>query len=312
MENPPGSAESSPLAVRVSTLPNPTSMSPPTSALSAYFPSSTGPPSRSPSDPTSESSHQYTSPPISPPIFDIYNTESIRILRDVELAIDPNYQSRSSTFGADNDLPNAFASTSRQMSRMSRLSPRENPFSPIAARLSSRRVRPIVLELIHALGHYIDALWSVRRPNERCVWIADPGTQKPLPGVGAQGRKWTSKTITAVQEGKTLGYVAQLPGDKDVACWREEVSWALADVNAVVGIMKGLGWAFASALAKGEYGLVEDQNVLGVNGEGGNIVRLLNDLEEALWCVSLLLCRIILKAGATHHREAPISHMSFH
>ena len=89
--------------------------------------------------------------------------------------------------------------------------------------------------------------------------------------------------ITAVQEGKASGHVNNPPTREDARFWQSEVTYALKDVDDVVGIYKGSMWAFNKAVKPGRYGDVVDGNVLGSDGEGGNIARLLNDLEESMW-----------------------------
>jgi hypothetical protein len=155
----------------------------------------------------------------------------------------------------------------------------------IVDRLVSRRIRPIVLELIHALGHYIYILWSITYPERPCPWIMTAGdnTQPPLL------RGWRSHTITAVAEYRAEGAELATPSPVTLAFWRAEVGYALRDVEEVVGVWKKRGRIFASSLKAGQYGDAEDGNVLGKveAGEGGNMARLLNDLEEAIWGDSL-------------------------
>ncbi|ORX34509.1 hypothetical protein BD324DRAFT_653283 [Kockovaella imperatae] len=179
------------------------------------------------------SSSEYT-PSLSPlptPDVDFYTTESVRALRDVELAV-------------DHSKVRPLASA--------------NPFSDITSRLGSRRIRPLVLELVQALGHYVDALWFVLYPDRPCPWIQ------------------TSRTIQAVQEGKKLGYVNVPTGD-DVVFWGNEVEHAIREVDEAVGIYKGVGWAFRSAMEEGGYGNVT------VGDPNSDVMRLLKDLEDTLW-----------------------------
>ena len=150
----------------------------------------------------------------------------------------------------------------------------ENPFIDLAPRLGSRRIRPMVIELIQALAHYVDAVWCVTHPGKRCPWVAEEGEA---------ARGWTSAMITAVQTGKASGHVNAQPVERDVRFWAEEVRFALREVDEVVGICKGVGWAFDAGISRGEYGEVEVANVLGDDGWGGSLARLLNDLEEAIW-----------------------------
>ncbi|WVR04453.1 hypothetical protein IAU60_001456 [Kwoniella sp. DSM 27419] len=219
--------------------------------------------------------------------YEIFNTESVLALRDVELAIDEELLEK-----AERER-----SGSRRMSTQPRLSESPNPFVDVAQRLASRRVRPIVLELIQALGHFVDAVWSQQCPDKPCPWVIrseDSSTPASLRRmVSRRGLKtasddqqiggWKSPMITAVQKGKTTGHVRVPPTTKDVKFWGDEVTFAIRDVDEVVGIYKGVGWAFGSAMRDGHYGAVVQENVLGEKGDGGGMVRLLNDLEEAIW-----------------------------
>ena len=246
-------------------------------------PSSSTSPSPSDSDPSSSAlpitpvtsslpSHKLDSLDL-----DVYNTDSVRALRDVELAVDETILAK---LGRRTQKP-------KILSTGPRLSPADNPFVSIAPRLGSRRIRPIVLELIHALGHFIDAVWSLTHPGTPCPFaktdvratIRDPSPSN-----------WYSKTITTIQEGKRLGHVADPPIERDVIFWEDEVRHALIDVDERVGIYKGAGWAFGTALQRGSYGPVTRDNVLAPDGSGGNLTRLLNDLEEAIWYVPHILC----------------------
>lgn len=199
------------------------------------------------------------------------NTDSVRALRDVELAVDEDILAAAIAQRADQP---------RRMSTNPRVSEAENPFIDIATRLGSRRVRPMVLELIQALGHFIDAVWSITYPSAPCPWIISEVNENPL-----DEKRWRSRMITAVQEGKASGHVNSPPSKRDVAFWGQEVRFALRDVDEVVGIYKGVGWAFSTALSKGWYGDIGVENILGEDGRGGNLARLLNDLEEAMWSV---------------------------
>lgn len=249
---------------------------------------------------------------------DVFNTESVMALRDVELAVDEDILRAVEENGRKN---------SRKMSSGARLSDMENPFGEMGARLSSRRVRPLVIELIQALGHYIDAVWAVAHALERvergingeprgqgqgqaqgeteegghnsnstiipCPWASTSGIKPPTPGIAEgstaalanqdQGQRWTSRMLTAVAEARTNGQLVDPPTERDVRFWEDEVRYSIRDVEDVVGIYKGVGWAFTRARMEGDYGEVERGNVLGRDGEGGNMVRLLGDLEEALW-----------------------------
>ena len=87
--------------------------------------------------------------------------------------------------------------------------------------------------------------------------------------------------------------MSEVPTERDVRFWEEEVKYSIRDVEDVVGIYKGVKWAFTRARMEGQYGEVSRESVFGdedVGAEqgspkeqGGNMVRLLNDLEEALW-----------------------------
>lgn len=174
----------------------------------------------------------------------------------------------------------------RRMSTNPRLVDSLNPFIDISARLGSRRVRPIVIELIQALGHYIDAVWTLRYPQTLCPWIDIATPTEPRGSISLRpidDRTWKSRAITAVQEGKTRGFVNNPQSMADVKFWGDEVRHGLRDVNDVVGIFKGTRWAFSTALENGKYGEIVSSNVLGQDGSGGNIARMLNDLEEAIW-----------------------------
>ena len=210
----------------------------------------------------------------------VYNTDSIRSLENVELAVDETLLSSAAAKAA---------SRPRRMSSNPRVSETENPFVEIAPRLASRRVRPLVIELIQALGHYIDAVWSVTHPDRRCPWVAEhernEGSPLPHHASADEWDRWTSPMVTAVQEGKASGHVTAPPTHRDVAFWGEEVRFAMRDVDEVVGIYKGIFWAFSAAVKHGGYGEILPENVFGENSRGGNMARLLNDLEEAVWYV---------------------------
>ncbi|OCF38651.1 hypothetical protein I317_07572 [Kwoniella heveanensis CBS 569] len=214
---------------------------------------------------------------------EVFNTESVMALRDVELAVDDEILERAERAKA---LP-------RRMSTQPRISELPNPFSEIAQRLGSRRVRPIVLELVQALGHFVDAVWCTHYPDRPCPWILGVD-ESPTPvsirrmtttfATDAEAKAiWKSPMITAVQEGKKGGHVGTPPSIKDIKFWGAEVTFSIRDVDEVVGICKGVGWAFGAAMRDGDYGAVVPENVLGLKGEGGGMVRLLNDLEEAIW-----------------------------
>ena len=179
----------------------------------------------------------------------VHHTDSIRALLDVELAVDQ---------GSLAEAMRSAASRPRRISTIPRVSELENPFIDLAPRLGSRRIRPMVIELIQALAHYVDAVWCVTHPGKRCPWVAEEGEA-------------------------ASGHVNAQPVERDVRFWAEEVRFALREVDEVVGICKGVGWAFDAGISRGEYGEVEVANVLGDDGRGGSLARLLNDLEEAIW-----------------------------
>lgn len=241
--------------------------------------------SASPARPSSThpSSVDHGTGTVSPPAqLDFYNTESVRALRDVELAVDDEVLARAV----------AMQAPKRSMSSYPRLSTLENPFFDLATRLSSRRVRPIVLELVHSLGHYVDAVWSVTYPSTPIPWANEPN-QSGSPGPSS-ALTWKSRMLTAVQEGKRSGHVPSPPSGPDLRFYRDEVRYALQDVDDTVGIFKGVMWAFMGALQRGAYGDVEEDNVLGHNGSGGNMARMLNDLEEALWWVRVHVHAVVV------------------
>lgn len=216
-----------------------------------------------------------------PGALDIYTTESVRALRNVELAVDPDWLAASSV---------------SPLSRVRRLSthPRvstdmENPFSTIDTLLCRRRIRPLVLELVQALGAYIDAVWYTTYPDQACPWAGVPLSiaarrASVSPNAGAPPSKtWRSWTITAVQEGKRQGFMSCPPTEADVAFWGREIRYGLRDIDEAINRRKDLGWAFGETVIKGNYGDIVPSNVLTPGGKAANIPRLLNDLEEALW-----------------------------
>jgi hypothetical protein len=219
----------------------------------------------------------------------ICHTESTMILRDVELAVDETMlgaalaRDREMSRG-NNSLNNEETTENNMPRRMStniRLSTRDNPFFEVSSRLVSKRIRPVVLELIIALGHYIDAVWSVTFPDKPCPWA--------LPNSNG----WRSFAISAVQDGKGSADVPNPQTQVDVEFWEEEVRYSLMEVTELVGPLSprredkrlhiGFKWAFVSAMIQGGYGAPAVYNLLGEKGEGGNFARLLNDLEEAIW-----------------------------
>jgi hypothetical protein len=246
----------------------------------------------------------------------------MQALRDVELAVDDQVLSRGGLLKTSQS--GTSGSGNRRGSTNRRVSERDNPFMDISPRLGSRRVRPIVLELLHALGHYIDAVWCIENPGVPCPWVfegvhSNPhsrqnsssnilsrgrsltghiqntspiGPRQSLKGKeadlgdNASSRHWQSRVITAVQEGKASGYVIDPPRPVDIKYWQGEVMFGLMDVDHVVGVVKGMGRAFQKAMLEGDYGELSKANVLGDHGVGGNVARLLNDLEEAIWYVS--------------------------
>ncbi|KIR29650.1 hypothetical protein I309_01134 [Cryptococcus deuterogattii LA55] len=258
-----------------------------------YHPSDTEGSTSSPVTSLNVASPNITVSPMSSSRFDsleneVYNTDSVLALRDVELAVDEEILER--TQRAQATLP-------RFVSNRPRLYETPNPFGDITHRLSSRRVRPIALELIQALGHLVDAVWLSTYPDRPCPWIIGLGEspiQSPIikhlimayrtPTDAYQsGVGWKSPMITAVQEGKRTGYVPTTIADSYIQFCENEVAYAIGDVDQVVGVSKGAGYIFGRALRAGEYGAPVRTNVLGVNGEGGGMARLLNDLEEAIW-----------------------------
>ncbi|KAL1410003.1 hypothetical protein Q8F55_004003 [Vanrija albida] len=210
---------------------------------------------------------------------DIYTTESTRALRDVELAIDPGY------FGGDTTAP---AQRTRRLSTHPRVSSQENPFSFIDTLLSRRGIRPLVIELVISLGAYVDAVWSTTQPDQPCPWtgMPMPTAQRRVSfaaGAVPSRRTWRSWTITAVQEAKKRGFLSNPQTQTDVDFWGYEIRYGLRDTDEAVNRRKDMGWAFGEAVIRGQYGDIVPANVFATDGGGGNIPRLLNDLEEALW-----------------------------
>lgn len=217
----------------------------------------------------------------------IYNTESVMALRDVELAVDEDVL-RSMGDGSRSRL------NSRRMSVIPPPFPESNPFEDIGPRLTSRRVRPLVLELVQALGHFIDAVWYLAHPDLPCPWAeptdpvasssnAGPSSAPMLGNRTESQSQWKSKMVTAVRDGRRDGFVDDPPTAKDAEFWESEVRHALKDVDHVVGIYKGVAWAFDTAMNEGRYGEVHPKNVTTTGEHGGGLTRLLHDLEEALW-----------------------------
>lgn len=159
----------------------------------------------------------------------------------------------------------------------------ENPFAAIDTLLSRRRIRPLVLELVQALGAYIDAVWCTTYPDRACPWAGAPSVRRASLTRGAAPPKaWKSWTITAVQEGKRQGFLSSPPTDGDVAFYAREIRYGLRDIDEAVNRRKDMGWAFGETVVRGDYGDIVPSNVM-TDGQAGNIPRLLNDLEEALW-----------------------------
>lgn len=209
---------------------------------------------------------------------DVYQTASVLALRDVELAVDEDVL--RSMEGARSRL------NSRRMSVVPPPFPDNNPFYDIVPRLSSRRVRPLVLELIQALGHFIDAVWYLEHPDQHCPWAVPTATTSSVPSPTPPGDNpsvWRSKMVTVVQDGKRDGHVDSSPTARDVQFWGTEIRHALKDVDSRVGIFKGVAWAFDTAIVEGRYGDVHPKNVTASGEHGGGLIRLLHDLEEALW-----------------------------
>jgi hypothetical protein len=202
----------------------------------------------------------------------VFNTESVLALRDVELAIDENILNSTEGRGRLG---------SRRMSVVPPPYPESNPFYDIGPRLTSRRVRPLALELIQALGHYIDVTWSLANPGKPCPWAEGTNTSPKMDGTDQP--EWSSKMVTAVRAGKKTGHVGSPATYEDAKFWESEVRYALKDVEAVVGIYKGVAWAFNTAMEEGRYGEIHAANVMRAGEHGGGMTRLLHDLEEAFW-----------------------------
>ena len=73
------------------------------------------------------------------------------------------------------------------------------------------------------------------------------------------------------------------PTARDAKFWEDEVRHGLKDTDDVVGIYKGTAYPFNIALDEGRYGDVHPENVTAAGEHGGGLIRLLHDLEEALW-----------------------------
>lgn len=268
-----------------------------------YHPSDTEGSTSSPVTSLNAASPNVTVSPMSSSRFDsleneVYNTDYVLVLRDVELAIDEEILERTQR---------AQATSPRFVSNRPRLYETPNPFGDITHRLSSRRVRPIALELIQALGHLVDAIWLSTYPDRPCPWIIgldESPIQSSIKHLILAYRTptdayqtdvgWKSPMITAVQEGKRTGYVPTTIADSYIQFCENEVAYAIGDVDQVVGVSKGAGYIFGRALRAGEYGTPVRTNVLGANGEGGGMARLLNDLEEAIWYVCTLAPQLSL------------------
>lgn len=204
---------------------------------------------------------------------DIYLSESVRQLRDVELAIDPAFLGQGIVNG-------------RRLSTHPRMSERENPFHTIHGLISRRGIRPFVLELVQALAAFIDAVWSVNHPGQPCPWAGVPQISRRPSYAGAlhQSKMWCSWTLAAVQEGKRQGFLNDPPTENDVIFWNREVRYGLRDIDEAVHCRKDLGWAFGKTVIEGQYGDIIAANVFAQDGvSAGNMARLLNDLEEVLW-----------------------------
>lgn len=268
-----------------------------------YHPSDTEGSTSSPVTSLNVASPNVTVSPMSSSRFDsleneVYNTDSVLALRDVELAVDEEILERTQR---------AQATSPHFVSNRPRLYETLNPFGDITHRLSSRRVRPIALELIQALGHLVDAVWLSTYPDRPCPWIIGLDespiqssikhlimTYRTPTDAYQTGVGWKSPMITAVQEGKRTGYVPTTIADSYIQFCENEVAYAIGDVDQVVGVSKGAGYIFGRALRAGEYGAPVRTNVLGANGEGGGMTRLLNDLEEAIWYVCTLAPQLYL------------------
>lgn len=237
-----------------------------------------------PSTPRSHAAPSVKAGSIIPGAQDIYTTESVRALKDVELAIDPSF------YGGET-IPQL--TRSRRLSTHPRVSDMENPFGDIDALLCRRGIRPLVLELVQALGAYVDAVWSTTHPN-----IPNPWAGVPLPSAARRqsalsptsptspspaAKKWHSWTLTAVQEAKRRGLMNNPQTHDDVGFWALEIRYGLRDIDQAVSCRKDMGWAFGEVVVRGQYGDIIQANVFANDGSAGNIPRLLNDLEEALW-----------------------------
>lgn len=163
----------------------------------------------------------------------------------------------------------------------------ENPFAAIDTLLSRRGIRPLVLELVQALGAYIDAVWSITYPTVPCPWVGVPMSlavrRTSIAANTPPLKTWRSWTITAVQEGKRRGLLTSTPTERDVLFWGWEIRYGLRDIDEAVNRRKDMGWAFGESVVQGQYGDITPANVMAGEGKGGNVARLLNDLEEALW-----------------------------
>ena len=212
---------------------------------------------------------------------DAYMTDSVRALIDVELAVNEVYVQQT--------LRHPYNLDPRRSSHQPRLSDLPNPFIEIAPRLASRRVRPLVLELIQALGHLVDAVWAQLFTDQPCPWAIDitidgaQASHPTQPQVAGREEAWRSRMITAVRGGKISGHVRDPPTEIDVSFWEQETRYCLQDVDETVGIYKGAAWAFMLALQSGMYGPIDRGNAILSSGAGGHLLRLLADLEEALW-----------------------------
>jgi hypothetical protein len=164
----------------------------------------------------------------------------------------------------------------------------ENPFAAIDTLLCRRLIRPLVLELVQALGAFIDAVWATTHTGQPIPWAGMPtiavarraSSLNPMP---QHGKGWHSWTIAAVQEGKRRGLLPDPPTAADVDFWELEIRYGLRDIDEAVNRRKDLGWAFGEVVIRGNYGDIIPSNVFAAGDNAGNIPRLLNDLEEALW-----------------------------
>ena len=161
-----------------------------------------------------------------------------------------------------------------------RVSGLPNPLVPLQKMLGARRTRPLMIELIHAVGLYVDAVWTVHRAG-----LSPPGVimqpQDP------QHPKWISPTLSAIKQAREDSILPP-PTQSDILFYGTEVQEAVAEVEEALG---GGKWSFARYLVEGGYGSVTVRNAGGeadvdweLEGSGGlGMIRLLGDMEDVLW-----------------------------